>query len=71
MERDGQLWCAQPECIMSSRLILPHMPFAAGHNDAGTDYIGPVHRDCNNRDGAKRARARQLGRDTTYRRWVI
>jgi hypothetical protein len=59
LERDGSAQCAQPVCVMRSRLILPGMAWCAGHNDAGTAYIGPVHRICNVRDGARRARARQ------------
>jgi hypothetical protein len=59
LERDGSAQCAQPVCVMRSRLILPGMRWCAGHNDAGTEYIGLVHTRCNQRDGALRARARQ------------
>jgi hypothetical protein len=59
LARDGHLICAQPECVLRSRLILPGMRWCAGHDDTGTAYIGPVHLRCNIRDGAKRARARQ------------
>ena len=66
LERDGHAYCAQPICVMRSRLITPSMRWCAGHNDAGTDYIGPVHQQCNVRDGARRARARQ---NATTLRW--
>jgi hypothetical protein len=59
IERDGYGYCAQPVCVMPSRLITLTMRWCAGHNDAGTAYIGPVHQRCNVRDGAKRGRARQ------------
>ena len=59
LERDGSAQCAQPVCVMRSRLILPGMAWCAGHDDSGTRYIGLVHRVCNQRDGAKRARDRQ------------
>lgn len=59
LHRNGHLTCAQPVCVMPSRLILPGMHWAAGHDNSGTRYIGPVHRTCNAKDGARRARARQ------------
>jgi hypothetical protein len=59
LERDGYLICAQPTCLHRTRTILPGMRWAAGHDDTGTHYIGPVHQKCNAVDGAKRARARQ------------
>lgn len=59
LDRDGQAWCAQPVCLMRSRLILPGMDWCAGHDDTGTRYIGPVHGLCNRQDGARRARQRQ------------
>jgi len=59
LDRDGFTYCAQPVCVMRSRLITPSMRWCAGHNDAGTEYIGPVHMRCNVRDGARRGRARQ------------
>lgn len=66
LERNGHATCAQPICVMPSRLITPTMRWCAGHDDAGTTYIGPVHMRCNVRDGARRARARQ---DVTTLRW--
>lgn len=59
LERDGSAQCAQPICLMRTRLILPGMHWCAGHDETGTRYIGLVHRLCNVRDGAKRGRARQ------------
>lgn len=59
MLRDGQLWCAESRCIMRSRLILPGMRWAAGHDSTGTRYVGPVHQQCNASDAGRRARQRQ------------
>jgi hypothetical protein len=66
LARDGQAFCAQPVCILRSRLILPGMAWCAGHDDTGTRYIGLVHAACNRRDGSVRARARQTA---TRLRW--
>lgn len=68
LERDGSAICAQPVCLMRSRLILPGMKWCAGHNDAGTAYIGLVHERCNRRDGSVRARAKQNPVQSS-RRW--
>jgi len=54
LQRQGHLTCAQPTCLMRSRIITPSMEWAAGHDDTGTRYIGPVHRRCNTSDGARR-----------------
>lgn len=59
LKRDGRLWCAEIVCVMRSRLILPGMKWAAGHDSTGTRYVGPVHQRCNAREAAVRARARQ------------
>jgi hypothetical protein len=59
LERDGYAYCAQPMCVMRTRLITPTMRWCAGHNDAGTEYIGLVHTRCNTSDAGRRARARQ------------
>ena len=59
LQRDGYLTCAQPVCTRRSRTIHPGDDWAAGHNDAGTAYIGPVHRDCNIKAAAVAARSRQ------------
>lgn len=59
LERDGSAYCAQPICVMPSRLILPGMKWCAGHDDPGTEYIGLVHKRCNESDAGRRARARQ------------
>lgn len=66
LARDGHLVCAQPVCLHPTRLILPGMHWAAGHDETGTRYIGPVHRRCNSVDGARRGRARQT---STALRW--
>lgn len=50
----GHAHCAQPICVMPNRWIQPGTPWALGHNDAGTAWIGPVHNLCNQRDAARR-----------------
>lgn len=57
LQREGFLICAQPVCVEPSRTIWPGTEWAAGHDDTGTRYIGPVHRTCNVRDGARRGAA--------------
>lgn len=59
MRTQGYLVCAQPECVMPTRVINQGEAWHAGHDDTGSHYIGAVHARCNTRDGAKRARARQ------------
>jgi hypothetical protein len=70
LKRDGVVYCAQPVCVMPSRAILEGQGWHLGHADNGVDYIGPTHVDCNVKDAAVRARAKQLG-TTTPRRWVL
>jgi hypothetical protein len=50
----GRAYCAQPVCIHTDRWIRPGTPWALGHNNNRTAWIGPVHADCNQRDGASR-----------------
>jgi hypothetical protein len=50
----GQAVCAQPVCIHRDRTIQPGTPWALGHNDNRTAWIGPVHADCNQQDGASK-----------------
>lgn len=69
----GHLTCTAKHCLMDTRLITNprgNQPdgLTAGHADNGTDYDGPQHRLCNLRDGAKRARAKQL---TPPRRLIL
>jgi hypothetical protein len=59
LERDGYAICAQDICLFNSRIILPGMQWCAGHDASGADYIGPVHRQCNESDAGRRGRARQ------------
>jgi hypothetical protein len=74
----GQARCQQGlkgssgTCIHADRRILPGQAWALGHNDARTGYIGPVHADCNQRDGASRggkviAARRSRGRRPIWR----
>lgn len=74
LERDGALTCAQPECVMPARIIRLGKPWALGHNDTGSAYIGPVHKRCNNRDGARRGNRRARGppdQPGIAGRWVL
>lgn len=66
MERDGYLVCAQPVCVMPTRIIHAGEPWHLGHDDTGTVFIGPVCARCNRVDGAKRGNARSRG---LVRRW--
>jgi hypothetical protein len=58
----GEAWCQQGipgngssgTCLHDSRWIIPGTRWALGHNDARTEWIGPVHADCNASDGGKR-----------------
>lgn len=68
MKRDGHLICAQPRCLMTSRVIVPGEPWHLGHDDTGTAYLGPVHKQCNVTDGAVRGRAKQ---NTSPTRWEL
>jgi hypothetical protein len=69
----GRAECAQPVCLMPSRRIAPGEPWALGHDDSGTRWIGPVHQRCNIHDGAVRggraalAKRRIGGRQLTGR----
>lgn len=74
LKRAGALRCAQAECVMPTRTIRPGDPWALGHDDTGTAYIGPVHKRCNDRDGARRANRRARGlpdQPGTAGRWVL
>jgi hypothetical protein len=71
LKDEGHLTCTAKVCVMPSRTITNpdgREPdgLTAGHADNGVDYDGPQHRQCNAKDGAKRARARQ---DTTQLTW--
>ena len=50
----GNAYCMQPVCLMPARWIQPGTPWALGHNDARTAWIGPTHAVCNQRDGASK-----------------
>lgn len=50
----GQAYCMQPVCVHRDRWIRPGTPWALGHNDTRTAWIGPVHADCNQLDGASK-----------------
>ncbi len=70
MEREGYLICAQPECVMPSRLIRQGDEWHVGHDDSGTQFIGPVQAKCNIRNAAVRANRRSRGLDKP-RAWTI
>jgi len=64
LKRDGYLICSATECVLPTRHISnangrDRDGLHAGHNDAGTEYVGPQHAACNVKDGARRARAKQ------------
>jgi hypothetical protein len=59
LKRDGQGRCAEPVCVMRSRVILPSMDLHLSHNDAGTQFIGLSHSTCNIKAAAKKARRLQ------------
>lgn len=61
LKRDGRLECAQPICVEDSRTILPGTRWAAGHDDTGRHYIGPVHASCNLADAQRRGVAAAQG----------
>lgn len=66
----GNAYCAQPVCVMAARWIAPGSQWCLGHTADRTAYLGPVHRACNEMDGARRGsriahakrRARRHGR---------
>lgn len=66
--RAGQyVECTARVCVMPTRQITNTNGRARdglhlGHNDDGVTYAGPQHNACNVKDGARRARAKQLGR---------
>lgn len=70
MERDGYLVCAQPVCVMPTRIIQRGDRWHLGHDASGTQFIGPVCARCNVVDGARRgnAKARGVGEPD---RWVV
>lgn len=59
LKRAGQGVCAERICIMQSRLITPSMRLHLCHDETGTVIRGLGHMQCNVRDAARRARARQ------------
>ena len=50
----GNAYCAQPVCVMAARWIAPGSQWCLGHTADRTAYLGPVHRACNEMDGARR-----------------
>ena len=71
LKRDGYLTCTADECLFDTRDITnpngrDQDGLHAGHEDDGVNYRGPQHNQCNVRDGAVRARAKQ---DVTNLQW--
>lgn len=71
IDRAGSVQCAQPECVMDSRTIWAGQAWHLGHAEDGVTYIGPVHPQCNWRDGARRGNARARGLHDAPRRWPL
>lgn len=59
LRRAGSGLCAEPICVMKSRLITPAMPLHLSHDPSGTRYIGLAHARCGVVEAAVRARAKQ------------
>jgi hypothetical protein len=58
-------------CFLCGELMLKGQALELDHNPQRTAYRGMVHKKCNRRDGARRARAKQLygTRPITAHRW--
>lgn len=70
--RGEVLWCVEPVCLMSSRLIQPWQRADVCHDPSGTVVTGPGHSLCNRSEGAGRGnRARGRSRGNVVRRWVL
>jgi hypothetical protein len=71
----GDTYCQQGlngssgHCHYPTRRILPGQPWALGHNDARTAWIGPVHARCNQLDGASRGGQTIAARRQTHTIW--
>lgn len=63
----GTTVCAQPVCVMPSRVIHYGDPVHLGHDDTGSYYLGLVHPACNVKDGARRGNRRSRGADRPRR----
>ena len=59
LRRAGTGTCAEPVCVMRSRLITPDMALHLSHDPSGTRYIGLAHARCGVVEAAVRARAKQ------------
>jgi hypothetical protein len=55
----GTGMCAEPVCTAPTRVITPDMDLHLSHDPTGRTVIGLSHRECNIREAARRARARQ------------
>jgi hypothetical protein len=51
--------CAEPVCVMRSRLITPDMDLHLSHDPTGTVVLGLSHSTCNKHEAAVRARRKQ------------
>jgi hypothetical protein len=63
--------CAEPHCVMRSRVITPDMDLHLSHDPTGTVVLGLSHARCNRHEAAVRARAlqgRNSGRTLTAHR---
>jgi hypothetical protein len=55
----GMAYCAEPHCVMDSRIITPDMDLHLSHDPTGTRILGLSHAACNRAEAAKRARKYQ------------
>ena len=63
----GNAYCAEPVCVMSSRWIAPGSKWTLCHDTTGTQWIGPGHQRCNQREAAVRGnRARSASPPPRY-----
>lgn len=64
------LWCVEPVCLMSSRVIHPHQAAHVCHDTTGTTITGPGHAKCNTTEAAIRGN-RMRGRAKASARWAL
>jgi hypothetical protein len=72
---DGEAYCAEPVCLMTSRWIPPEWAptqlWHVCHDPTGTEVIGVGHRRCNTSEGAKRGNRMRSQRPAAPNRWAL